>query len=576
MKQFIEILRRIDGRGYPAYKELGGRRFTFPLPHQKDPNISFTLSFDHIQGDPFAAPSRIRVRVDQGVAGFPSDTYSNRSRAIALQDLLLRVFNRASKRFSRQRGTGRSGEISAYSPSQEIIERSACQVEKGYVEMRFYVGLPAAGRRILAKEAEEIFVQSIPAIVQEALLFRSLDRALLYKQIETNEDADFIRASLKKLGLVAFVADGSILPRRSGIDDRPLEGGIPFRSPDSLRIEIKTPNRGVITGMGIPEGVTLIVGGGFHGKSTLLRAIERGVYNHIPGDGREFVITDPTAVKNRAEDGRSIAGIDISPFIGKLPGGTDTSFFTTQNASGSTSQAANIIEAIEAGSRLLLLDEDTSATNFMIRDERMQRLIEKRHEPITPFIDRGHQLYKDHGVSTILVMGGSGDYFDVADTVIAMVEYEPEDVTQDAREIAERFPTRRKTEGGGEGLREPKRIPLPESIDPRKGRKNLYLKHRGRDTLIFGRHEIDLSYVEQLIEHGQVIGIGYAIQYGKERYIDGKHSLQEIIGSIDRDIDEKGIDIISKTPHPADLARFRPQELAAAINRLRSLRIKNI
>ena len=565
MRRLKAILRSIDGKGYKAYKELERKAFQFPL---------FTLYMDHIQGDPFAAPSRLRVRVPQDVAAFPRDTYSTRSREVALRDYLVRVFARESRRYSRPRGTGRSGEIRIDPPGQEVLERSACHVTGDFVELRFLAGMPAAGRRILGREAEEMLLGDVPALVERSLLFRNLDGGDLYRHIEAAEDADFLRSVLKDRGLVAFVADGSILPRRSGVDDRPLTRGIPFRSPEGLRVEVELPNRGRITGMGIPEGITLIVGGGFHGKSTLLRALERGVYNHIPGDGRELVVTDPTAVKIRAEDGRSIVGVDISPFIGTLPGGVDTRFFTTENASGSTSQAANILEAVEAGSRLLLLDEDTSATNFMIRDRRMQALIEKRHEPITPFIDKVRQLYEDHGVSTILVMGGSGDYFDVADTVIAMVEYEPEDVTAEARAIAGRLKTERVMEGG-EGFGAIKgRVPLPESLNPQKGRREIHLKAKGLKTLLFGREEIDLSCVEQIVEDGQVLAIGYALLYGRERYMDGRRTLREILEGIERDMEEKGLDVISPFPYPPDLVRFRPQELAAALNRLRSLKVR--
>ena len=181
-----------------------------------------------------------------------------------------------------------------------------------------------------------------------------------------------------------------LLPRRSGVDDRPLEGGgvVPFRSPESLRVVLQAPNAGSVPGMGVPVGVTLVVGGGFHGKSTLLRALEAGVYNHRPGDGRERVVSDPDTVKVRAEDGRAVAGVDISAFIDGLPLGQDTHHFTTPNASGSTSQAATIVEALESGAHALLVDEDTSATNFMLRDRRMQSLVPKDAEPITPFQPR--------------------------------------------------------------------------------------------------------------------------------------------------------------------------------------------
>ncbi len=241
------------------------------------------------------------------------------------------------------------------------------------------------------------------------------------------------------MGLVAFIANGAILPRESGVSEKPLtQGALPFLAPPSLEIEVELPNQGKIKGLGIKKGITLITGGGFHGKSTLLKALERGIYNHIPGDGREGVVTLESAVKIRAEDGRFIASTDISPFISNLPFNLDTQKFSTPNASGSTSQAANIIEALESKSKLLLLDEDTCATNFMIRDKRMQTLIHKEDEPITPFIDRVKELYTSFGVSTILVLGGCGDYLEVADTVIMMKNYKPLDVTLPAKKIIKR------------------------------------------------------------------------------------------------------------------------------------------
>lgn len=455
-------------------------------------------------------------------------------------------------------------------PGQEMLERSAALVDEESVEVRFLVQLPAAGRRVLGREAEDILIRRLPAAVHASLLFERVDGDIVKRHVLTAEDADSLRGMLDEAGLVAFVADGSILPRKSGVEPGPLSGGIPFRSPESLRREFTLPNRGRVTGMGVPKGVTLIVGGGFHGKSTLLRALERGVYNHVPGDGRELVVTDPTAVKIRAEDGRGVAGVDISPFISGLPGGLDTKQFSTLNASGATSQAANIIEALEAGCGTLLLDEDSSATNFMIRDRRMEALIAKQHEPITPFLDRVKQVYEEHGVSTVLVMGGAGDYFDVADTVISMVEYVPLDSTKEAREVARAYPTGRK--GATAGRFEPTfgRRPTPGSLNPVKGRRSSYTRPRGLKTLSYGENDIDLSAVEQLVEHGQVEAIGQAMA---EQVRSGGGDIRGIIDEVERVIGESGLDTLASRPHPGNLAYFRPQELAAAINRLRSLRI---
>ena len=323
-------------------------------------------------------------------------------------------------------------------------------VDEESVEVRFLVGLPAAGRRVLGREAEDLLVRRLPEAVHASLLYENVDGDAVTRHVLAAEDADSLRGMLDEAGLVAFVADDSILPRKSGVEAGPLAGGIPFRSPETLRREFTLPNRGRVVGMGVPKGVTLIVGGGFHGKSTLLRALERGVYNHVPGDGRELVVTEPDGGKDQG-GGWSECGWarTYRRSYWSLPGGLDTRKFSTLNASGATSQAANIIEALESGCRVLLLDEDSSATNFMIRDRRMEALIEKRHEPITPFLDRVRQMYTEHGVSTVLVMGGSGDYFEAADTVISMVEYVPVDSTKEAREVARAYPTGRKGATGG-------------------------------------------------------------------------------------------------------------------------------
>lgn len=558
-------LRRIDGRGYKAYKDIEG---VYDCG-------DYILFVDHAQGDPFASPSRVRVRVPQKVGGFPKEAHHNRSREIALRDFLTRRFSDACRRFCRgNRGTGNSGMISIDRPGQEILERTSAFITELYVEARFVMGLPAFGRTAAGRHAEAMFFEELPQIVRASLFFKNLDQKALYEHIETAEDADFLRDQLDGLGLVAFVADGAILPRASGIDPRPLIKGrvVPFESPEPLRVRVELPNRGIITGMGIPKGVTLIVGGGYHGKSTLLRALELGVYNHIPGDGREFVVANSRTTKIRAEDGRRIEKVDISPFIANLPFGQDTKAFSTDDASGSTSQAANIIEALEVGAEVLLIDEDTSATNFMIRDHRMQELVSKDKEPITPFIDKVRQLYRDLGVSTILVIGGSGDYFDVADCVICMVEYKPHDLTEQARVIAEKYKAERKPEGGEYFGRITERVPLAHSFDPSKGKREVKISSKGLQSIAFGTHNIDLGAVEQLVDISQTRAIGDAIYYAT-RYMDGRRRLREIVEAVLSDIEEKGLDVLSPRP-VGDYARFRGLELAAAINRLRTLSVR--
>lgn len=571
-------LKRIDRRGYKAYKDIAGA-YRFP---------SFMLHIDHVQGDPFAAPSRLRVVVGHDEAGFPPDTYHTKSRRIGLADFLLRRFDAECRAVASRRGTGKSGLVTIDRPGQEILERTAVIVNDRQIEARFFVGLPARGRTILGREAAIILLELIPEVARKTLFFESHKSGegadtgerrhagvdMLYRHIKTNEDADNLRDAITGQGLVAFIADGAVLPRRSGVDDRPLRQGhvVKFRSPESLRVAFTLPNIGEVSGMGIPRGVTLIVGGGYHGKSTVLNAIERGVYNHVPGDGRELVVTDPGAIKIRAEDGRRVEKVNISPFISNLPFDEDTQRFSTENASGSTSQAANIMEALEAGATVMLTDEDTAATNFMIRDHRMQELIAKAKEPITPFVDKVRQLYSDLGVSTILVMGGSGDYFDVADKVIAMEAFLARDVSVEARSIAEKYRTERQSEGGKTFGRFTPRVPQRESLDASKGRREVKISGRGLKTILFGRHTIDLSCVEGVVHASQVNAIGQALYYARGKYMDGKRALPAILRSVTEDISAHGIDVIDPR-RMGDYAAFRPLELAAALNRLPTLNI---
>lgn len=555
------LLRQIDQQSYKVYKDLKGS-YEFP---------DFTLVIDRVQGDPFASPSQCRVKVPQSKAGFPAELYRDRSREVALRDYLTRQFHRIAQTVQQRRGSGRSGLIAITQPGQTILERTSALINPTEVEIRFVVGLPAFGRRVAGLQAAEMLCDDLPELVDRALKYSVLDAKAIQQHVETAEDADWLRNQLPTKNLVAFVADGAILPRQSGVDERPLKkDSIPFQSPDSLRVEFTCPNRGKIIGMGIPAGITLIVGGGYHGKSTLLKAIELGIYNHIPGDGREFVITIPTAVKIRAEDGRSIAGVDISPFINHLPQRRSTHCFSTQNASGSTSQAANIMEALEAGAGALLVDEDTAATNFMIRDRRMQALIAKDKEPITPFIDKIRQLYTEHQVSTILVMGGSGDYFDVADTIIAMQDFEPEDVTAQAKAIAQKYANDRTPEGGKQfGSITPRTLHLSNS--PSENDRPPKRKVRDLDTIVLGKEEIDLSAVEQIVETAQLRAIAATMLYIQQYYLDGRQPLPDILDQVMTTIKTSGFDSFTFLPE-GDFAVFRQLELAAAINRWRGIR----
>jgi predicted ABC-class ATPase len=564
-ERLAHLLRKIDGKGYRAYKDIAGS-YDFG---------DYTLSIDHVQGDPFAAPSRVRVRVPVRRSGLPDDTLSSRSREIGLRDFLTRQFAQATDWIEAGRhGSGRSGLISIDRPGQVILNRTSVVISGDDVETRFVMGLPAHGRRINGSQAHDMFFQDVPRIVGSSLFFENLDEKAIYRHILVNEDADYLRDMLAKHTIISFIADGAVLPRVSGVDDRPMNKreAILFVSPSSLTVSVDLPNNGSITGMGIPCGITLIVGGGYHGKSTLLNAIKDGIYNHIPGDGREFVVTVRNAVTIRAEDGRRIERVDISPFIRDLPFGRDTREFCTGDASGSTSQAANIMEMLEMGAGALLIDEDTTATNFMIRDHRMQELVAKEKEPITPFIDKVRQLFSEHGVSTVLVIGGAGDYFDVADCVICMDAYIPVDCTGKARAIAEKYVAERRPEGGEAFGTYRERVPLATSISARKGKREVKIAPKGIKAIAFGTQTIDLGAVDQLVDASQTRAIGDAIHHAI-RYMDGKSTLSMVVARVCIDIKHEGLDALGRWP-VGDYAEFRPFELAAAINRLRTLEVR--
>jgi predicted ABC-class ATPase len=559
-------LHRIDGRGYPAYKDLRGQAYS-------SDDGAFTLHIDHVQGDPFAAPSRIRFRLAHSTADFPDWSHCSPSRRIGLENHLARIVANACRKTSSRAGSGKSGLISINTPGQEVIARTALLYLGHAIEVRLTVGLPARGRRIAGREATRILCDDLPQLAYDCLSCKNLDSGEIQTAVEINEDADALRAQLAGHQLVSFVANGAILPRSSGIDQSPLDSkaAIPFQSPPSLEVTLETPNCGPVTGLGIREGITLIVGGGFHGKSTLLNALERGVYNHRPQDGREFVVTRPDAVKIRAEDGRSVSGVDISPFINNLPNGADTTAFSTENASGSTSQATNIMEGLESGADSLLIDEDIAATNFMIRDHRMQELVTPDKEPITPFIAKVRSLYQEHGISSILVIGGSGDYFSVADLVICMDRYLPDDFSERAKQIAGKYPAASIDECETFGA-VPKRHPQPESIDPRKGRRPISVKARDTHHIQFGEHDIDLAAISQIVSTSQTRAIGEALAHARqENIIDGRRSLAEILDLICNQIEQNGLDSLSNG-HRGDLAKFRRHELAASLNRLRTLK----
>ena len=580
------MLRAVDHKSYPAYKDLRGT-YSFG---------SFTLGIDHVQGDPFASPSRLSVQIDGAKAAFPPAYYQEKHCRIALQDYLNRLFFQEIEKYTfKAKGSGKSGLIAVSRCGQEVLERSAVTIRPsdGQLLVRFSVGFPANGRTINASQLERILFEFLPACVTAVLFYRRLPAAKVQSVIHLAEDQQFIRAQLEPLGLCAFVANGSVLPRQSGVSDRPMKDGIPFVSPKSMEVTLNLPHRGPLSGMGIRKGITLIVGGGYHGKSTLLEALELGVYNHIAGDGREYVITDDSALKIRAEDGRSIKKTDISMFINNLPNKKDTRAFYSEDASGSTSQAANVIEGMESGAKVFLIDEDTCATNFMIRDELMQRVVCRDEEPITPFIERARFLYEKCGISSVLVAGSSGAYFYIADTILQMDRYVPKDITEFARKEAAEYaaasaagkhPDAAVQSAPGSAPSSPvqklpdpalpsfRRVPSCNMALRRDDR--LKTRTRGTDDVQLGHENIDLRYLEQIADHEQTAALSCILALAEKNLLDGRKTLTQLVDDICALMEEKGLAGLSAGGFlSTDLAMPRRQEIFACFNRYRGLKL---
>lgn len=594
MKQYQDLrklLESIDHRGYPAYKDTRGA-YDFR---------DYILSIDHVQGDPFASPSKVSVTIPHQKAGFPAEFFDRPWKKTALEDYLLRCFSQEIARFNfKAKGSGKSGLIATSRPGQEVLSRTACECGKDGITARFEVGFPAFGRTINSGELIRILFDFLPGCVKNVFYYKNRNASEVERVIHLSEDQEFIRNELKRLDLVSFAADGSILPRETGISDRPMKGSVPFTSPESLRITLDLPHHGPLSGMAIRRGITLIVGGGYHGKSTLLKALESGVYNHIAGDGREYVITDDTAVKLRAEDGRSVNQVDISLFINDLPNKKNTACFSTADASGSTSQAAAVIEGIEAGARAFLIDEDTSATNFMLRDDLMQHIVSRDKEPITPFIERARDLYEQSGISTVLVAGSSGAYFFIADTVIQMDSYRPYDITERVKQACAASSSKPEISAPGFGLpKKGRKLSTKAALsainrrggsfrpgEAEDGRQNGYggrggssrpdrserikVKVYGKDAFQVAKEPVDLRFVEQLADSEQTAALAQMVRFCLEKGLLEKFTVEETVDFLMKEYEKGGLSAFSDASYKAmGLCLPRVQEIYACLNRFR-------
>lgn len=596
LNELTSHLHAIDGRSYAAYKAIVGR-YRSPL--------GWVLYIDRIQPDPYAPPTAIRVVLPLALTGADArltgtdahltetDSHltganetltgtnehltASPTRAVALRDYLARTLRELLK-----------GQAISIAPAgQEILERSSVNLHETwqddfstpafnapgpYLELRLRWSLPAFGREIAGRQAARNLNLDLARAIASLDLRESELGAEAWKHCQVAEDHAALQEILVERGWVAFLADGANLARRSGVSQLPLEGGVPLTAPETLAQTVQLPHAGVVRGTAIPAGVTVIAGGGYHGKSTLLNAIARGIYPHIPGDGRELVATVPEAMAVRAADGRAVTGVDLRPFISHLPGrDADPAQFTTANASGSTSQAASIMESLELWGQpaqaALLLDEDTCATNLLIRDQRMRALVSSEREPITPLVDRIRALHRERGISTLIVMGGSGDYLDVADQVLIMDSYRLVDATAQARQVCDSQPR------VDTSLPD---FPLPAQRLPQrpeaKRRGPSRTRALGTQRLVLDRHEVDVADVSGLVDEGQALAVAWALRALLERHFDGRTSLSQALAQVAKRLDDVGLDALGEA-HPAFLVRPRLVDVGAAVNRLRSLQV---
>lgn len=624
LNELTSHLHAIDGRSYAAYKAIVGR-YRSPL--------GWVLYIDRIQPDPYAPPTAIRVVLPLALTGADArltgtDTHltetdshltgadtrptgtnaplsgpdprltesdprptgaaepltgaaacltASSTRTVALRDYLARTLRELLK-----------GQAISIAPAgQEILERSSVNLHETwqddfstpafnapgpYLELRLRWSLPAFGREIAGRQASRNLNLDLARAIASLDLRESELGAEAWKHCQVAEDHAALQEILVERGWVAFLADGANLARRSGVSQLPLEGGVPLTAPETLAQTVHLPHAGAVRGTAIPAGVTVIAGGGYHGKSTLLNAIARGIYPHIPGDGRELVATVPEAMAVRAADGRAVTGVDLRPFISHLPGrDADPAQFTTANASGSTSQAASIMESLELWGQpaqaALLLDEDTCATNLLIRDQRMRALVSSEREPITPLVDRIRALHRERGISTLIVMGGSGDYLDVADQVLIMDSYRLVDATAQARQVCASQPR------VDTSLPD---FPLPARRLPQrpeaKRRGPSRTRALGTQRLVLDRHEVDVADVSGLVDEGQALAVAWALRALLERHFDGRTSLPQALAQVAKRLDDVGLDALGEA-HPAFLVRPRLVDVGAAVNRLRSLQV---
>jgi len=549
VSELMDILRRFNGRKYSLYGKLRN-------VHVVSDRGTYRLI--KVQGDPHAQPSIVEVILPYPRHGFPKKFLSGKN-TIPFTDYITRKLHQICIRNSRKCGSGNSCYIGIPKPSPRILPRSSVEVnEKLDIILRFYVGLPAKGRRILGREAINVLCKKVPAIAKSVILLRENIEAI-EGHVRNFLDQEFLREWIEKRNYMFFIGNGSILPRESSISEKPMKNSVPFKSPETLEVEVQLPSGKRVKGLAVKRGILVITGGGYHGKTTLLKAVQEGIYDHIVGDGREYVVSRKNTVYVKSEDGRIINNVDISSFISNLPTAEDTMNFSSLNASGSTSMAASIIEALEIGADVILFDEDTSATNLLYKDSLMAEIVKK--EPIRPLINQLRDIVRKTNTGFVGVVSASSAPLAVADNVILMENYVPKDITENVRESLKGIVKELSFKGVRQrvfaGIRGFKKA---------KAKDYKIIVHYS-DNLKF---EIDLRNNLRIVEKGQVKTIAHLINLIAKENIHGKvadivHYVHEVLS--------KGFSNVAK-PTPPDLTFVNGFDVVWVLNRLYRARFR--
>jgi predicted ABC-class ATPase len=561
-KEFIEIIEGIDGRSREEFAKLVGdfdfSRYVVKIGRLRPDGRSFPLS----------------VRVPQIIAGFPEEIFETPIRRMALEDYLIRNLATAIEEISSFDEEGvayRNIEIAT--PGQKILPRTSMLVSDEYIETHLAVRLPLRDELIDGEKLEDIFFEELQELVVSTLIYCNLDYDELSSFLDIMEDAGRIRQLLASQGLISFVGEGSLLKREPFTDDVDLFQA-PLMIDEKLKTSIDVPNAGTVSGLGIKDGITLIIGDEYSGRCDLIAAISAGIYNHVPGDGREFVASMPDTVYISEEPGRSVQKVDISPFV--ISEDEGFAEFSSDAADGFESEAAALVENIEVGARILLFDESTSSPAFLAGDERIGGLISGGDPRTVPLAARARQLTEEIGAA--LVVAGNRNisaFIPVADTILLIEDYTVSDITEQAKALGIAEIKVEESTRGFQELADRKRWVVPSSIDPSLGKEDAHIVAYEKQLLEFGRNLIDLSVIEQLADSDQTRTIGQVLYYLKLRYLGESNSLNSLLDYVDRDLSTEGLACLSPE-FRSDLARPRRYEIAAALNRLPSFRVATI